>query len=300
MAWPGGDTAAVISPSAGAPLFLYKNIAEGTVASSGLWTQGGLMASTDYSDEDFPTVAAWDGFGHVPTKPLDSAPAANTWYLNLQPAASASFGISGIAVIGHNFAEVSGGVDVTVEIAKDAAFSTNLTEVHDFGTVTSAERLAAQLSTSYLAATYVRLKMVSNAGGSWSPQIGEFVVGPTTFLSNGPIKPFDDLGYATEVDVIESKSGAEVRYHRFDGQLNLPYRILFESATDLANVRTMERATRGGARSVVLFPAPVSLASRGYLVTLPAGFSAPNVFGPAVREVNLSCTELPPFRASEV
>lgn len=164
--------------------------------STAKWTEVGGVASTDRTLATHPTCRAYDGLGGLNTKPDTTSSA--TWYLVFDLGALKYF--DNVACIAPNMPAHYLATVITVEIADNPTFATNLTTVATIkysGQTHHAYSAMVDPSLIYCA-QYVRLKMVH--GVPFAPEIGELMLLRTRQLKTNPEEPWgpDDMDSNTE------------------------------------------------------------------------------------------------------
>lgn len=294
----GTSAAATLNP---AHVWLPSNLLD--VAETVAWTSNGETDASGANlldDSDYPLARLNDYRASLRSQPNTAA--NTTVYLNLGWSSAVKPTVAGIVMHGHNFADAP--VTVTVEVADDAAYSSNLTEIHDFGQVTDDKRLVAIFASRYTNVEHMRIKMVAGAGHK--PQLGECFVFASASLGNlrvadGPLQPYDDRMMRSRLARVESDAGDVVSYERFLGQSIKDYRYRFGRDEETTKLRAVWKTARKGARAVYVIedPSDADLASRTYLLSLPNELAIKNTAGRYTREVAFECVELAPFVETE-
>lgn len=287
-------TSTAQSPNA-AHTWLAANLLD--VADGVLWTSDGDGdGAAEVADSDYP-VAFLNDYRAGPVSKPDLN--ATTHYLNFEWSSSVKPTCGGIIIHNHNLL----GATVTVEVADDAAFSSNLATVHNFGTVSTDARLIAIFASRYTNVEHLRLKIVFSSADT--PQIGEVFIWSslTTYnlrTADGPLKPFDNRAMRSKGPRLESDSGDVVTYERTLGQADfegLTYR--FGRDDEYVKMRALWKAARYGTRAAYLIEDPTAdsadLPASTFLLSLPLSFDARNTAGRYVRELAFPCVELGPF-----
>ncbi len=196
---------------------LYANAIRGLSSTAIQWRVTGSFASgADATDSAFPTSLLYDGKTTAQTQPTGGSTAN---YVIIDAGANISFDY--LAILRHNFGDI-GGLAVSVEIADNNAFSTNLYEIASWTPTTQTRRLTEFAldhtgSSAYTySARYIRIKMTK--ASSFTPAIGEFVLGTRRQLKHHPEIPYDDKRRHTEAVDLVSYSGATTRMVKYKGQ----------------------------------------------------------------------------------
>ncbi len=183
------------------------------------WNTTGSLASADVSHADYPLYRLYDGFSHTYTKPNTSGTA---WYLCFDLGSLVTF--DSLAILSHSgLTDV--GATVSVEIADNSTFATNLQEVSSFGSVTTPGRLVdfsvyhTGSSARVYTTQFIRIKFVD--GSAFTPMISEFVVGLRRQLAEKPSRPFDPSSQISTVDSFISSNKIRTDYVQALGQKTL-------------------------------------------------------------------------------
>jgi hypothetical protein len=179
------------------------------------WNATGTFADPDVTSSTYPSYRVADGFDWLATAPNTTA---NTWYLLFNLGAEIAFDV--VAILGHSSLS---GATVTVEVADDSAFSSNLDEIYSFGAIGSGtERLIALelLHTgtdarSYTA-RYVRLKFAK--GSAFTPYVREVIIGARRQLKENPSRPFDYDSRRSTTERFTANNGQMTDYVLSRGQ----------------------------------------------------------------------------------
>lgn len=153
------------------------------------WNTAGTTTDTDRTLSTNPARRAYDGF--VSTDTRTDGTAASTWYYVLDFGSGGEIEIDCAFIIGHNFGTLSL-TTVTLEIADDANFSSNLLEIGDFGTPGVDTRLRDvnfNSNNRYSNVRYLRLKL--SRGSNFTPELHEIILGRRRQFKVRPRNPFD-------------------------------------------------------------------------------------------------------------
>lgn len=280
------------------PLLNARNWVRG--ASTHLWDADGVSTFTDISASGFPATAAYDSHMHVVTKPNA---AATTQYFVVDYGSEA-MEIDCIFILGHNFSSVGGGLDVTVEIADDNAFSSNMIEIASWSPSSDARLVALDLdhgtgtSQRYSSVRYLRVIMT---GTSHTPEIGELILGRRRQLKHNPIVPWDDGHLRSKVATFESSSGVRTQYVHHRGRRVINARNSLTDSTLISELQTM----LGGAESqwgtlpIMWVDQPTTDPNSAYWMYLENPELAMPLQGPTERMLNLQLVEQGPDFVSQ-
>ena len=315
MAWSNTflSSQEISDKAANRPILLAKN-ALTTTGGSLEWNKNtGVFSETEYPDPLYPSNRALDGYAHLPAKPLQAA--VNVWYLLMR--ADTSIAFDSMVILGHNFGDcAAAGVNVSLQIADDAAFSSNLETLTASNVTTNRRHVALSLDHDgsvsladititqkrYTGVAYVRLRLASVNFSNFSsaPQIGEVILAKRWQLYQKPDEPWDDLQFRSSVSDAESKSGVITRYVRHAGRRVLSAGFTFATETHAAQLRNAYIEAAYGTKPIVWIDNPASTyptqaALYGYL---QPDLSIPYQ-GPYERTAQVEFTEVAPFYWTE-
>ena len=257
---------------------------------------GSLAAGDDISATGYPARFSYDRRTGKPTKPNAGA---TTQYLAYQLNASpADFDC--IFIVGHNFGTI-GGLTVSVEIADNSAFSTNLREIASWSPGSSNVRLSDLTlnhsgsgisgAARYSAVDYLRLK---TTGGSHTPEVGELWVGRRRQLLHKGNIPYDDLGLRSSQRVTVNGVGEAVSSAQYVGQHVVAARLNPHDSTAKSDIQAWFRECNYGTRSFVWVEDPATYPARFHVVKLDEPSFAFPLMGPFEREITVTATEQGP------
>lgn len=259
------------------------------------WRQSGSFASgSDEADSSFPTARLYDRHTKRLSKP-DSA--QTTWYVIAQLNASVP-DFDGILILNHNFGTI-GGLTVSVEIADDNAFSSNLVEIASWSPSDDKRLADVELGHTgdsisdpvrYKDVPYLRVKIDGTSG---TPQIGEILLIRRRQLKHNPRVRWDEHHQRSDRTVFRSKSGASQVVTRYTGQFVLEADFN-PATTESKGVITDWWADIGrGEKPFVWMENPSTAPSDFYLMVPPAENQFPLV-GPFERTWALRAEEQGP------
>lgn len=248
------------------------------------WTTGGAWTDPDVTASSFYAYRAVDGLIDVPTKPALSGTSALFLLFDL-----ANVDIGALAIIGHNFAKMTGSVTVSVEIADTSDYSVGPGRRLQIASwpIADARRLVSlSLNTNkvYTGVRYVRIKISSSVPIVVAPEIGELVLGTPRIMGHRPDRPWDSRAEEGDLGRFRSKAGGSVRYLRNAGgvvlrptwtpELGVDDRGLDDSET----LRTIYRDCGRGKRCILFVDQPSTNPRRAHWVELDrAASSIPEV-----------------------
>jgi hypothetical protein len=194
-----------------------------TTANVAKWVDGGTTSETDHTLSTQPARRAWDGYGNLRT--ATTGVDSHTWYFAMYVYDGMSF--DSAFILNHNLydAGVGGPVEaITLEIADNAAFDSNLQEIGSF--TPAATRLAdynlnvGAAAQRFSGVKYVRLKIVDNASDIY-PEIGELILGSRCQLPSNPSLDWDPTSYQDQFKIFTSEGGVVSRTNSFKNQFRL-------------------------------------------------------------------------------
>jgi len=242
----------------------------------------------------FPPVRVHDGYTDLATRPTDLTNA--TYYLRFDLGALREFDT--VAFPRH----LVGGYDVSLEVADNSAYSTNLTTVHPAITVpANAGRfimtaLSSTTGRKIITARYVRIKIVK-ASGTAVPNLFEVCLGKRIQLSHNPDVPYDPDAQAPSLATAVSYSGRRTNYIRH-GRQRFIRGALTTSGTEAAAILAGYKDAQGNARPVVYSPAPFTRGQDFLFGFMATDFDMPYA-GPIDRRYSIDFEEQGPHFLSE-
>jgi len=193
--------------------------------STAIWSEetAGTITDTDRSDSSAPALRAYDSLVGLATYHA-AATTDDVWYYVLDLGTTVT--IDYAAIIGHNFGTI-GGVTITLEIANDGAFSSNLKTIATWTTPTTDNRLIELTlkhtgtdALEYSGLQYARLK-ISKVGTNITPQIGELILGKQYQLQHRPANGFDPTSLHGESEIVRTSGGVVYKTLRYDRRFDL-------------------------------------------------------------------------------
>lgn len=255
-------------------------------------TTGSFSSGSNGVDSSYPTTNMVDDFQHKFSRPSSSAV---TWYIIGQFASNVTFNFC--AILGHNFGTI-GGLTVSLQIADDNAFTTNLVTLRQESPGTSNKRLiwpylskdapTGGLSRNY-AAQYWRIKIDGTSG---QPRVGEIILGLQRQLNQKPNEPYDPSQTVSQVDYFDPGSGVVTQYSRYRGRRKLDAEIVTTSSTEDAIVNGWYTSCNQGTRPFLWIENPTTDPKNApYLILNEPGLFRPYDNGPSLRTWNLNAIE---------
>ncbi|MBH05178.1 MAG: hypothetical protein CMJ20_02535 [Phycisphaeraceae bacterium] len=277
-------------------------------------------ATSDIAEADYPTSRLYDGHSHLKTRPNISSGSVSAVYLHIVTEIPT---LDTIYIGGHNLNTAGANPTMTIEIADNAAYTSNLITLISFAGFSASKdaRLcffnlgpAGGGSTikQYGEVTHARIKITHGTGNfTTKPEIGEIVLGTREQLSQRPDVPFDDQAFSSDAVDFRSKSGILTRYIRNTGQRSFAHRHSPTGSDaygldDLTTIRNWYKNTRRGVEPFIYVPDPTNTITGINGATSAAfvcHFDDPRqglpLTGPSLREANINFSESAPFVDSE-
>jgi hypothetical protein len=291
MAWSGS----VLSSTLRALMAADKPVLVGgsyvaAAATLTRWNATGSWATADASATTGPARYGGDYYEHLFTSPNTTG---TTWYYLLDFGANVTFDAA--AILHHNFGTV-GGLTVTLEVADNNTFATNLATLATWSPGSSSKRLVSlSLKDSgsdakSISAQCVRIKMTK--GSAFTPSIGEVIIRARRQLSANPDVPWDDMEMVSRGTTHESSDGVESTYMHHAGRRRIeavlrPYETSYQD--DLRNFWLSDIA--GGVAPFLWIDKPATDPQGAYwMKQRPLELKFPWL-GPAQRELRLVAYE---------
>jgi hypothetical protein len=270
------------------PFILAQNLLRNATPT---WVDG---SATNAFNATFPPVRVHDGYTDLATRPTDLTSA--TYYLRFDLGALREFDT--VAFPRH----LVGGYDVSLEVADNSGYSTNLTVVHPAITVPAnggrfiMTNLTSTTGRKVITARYVRIKIVK-ASGTQVPNLFEVCLGKRIQLAHNPDVPYDPDAQAPSLATAVSYSGRRTNYIRHGRQRFIRGALTTSGAEAAAIIAGYEDA-QGNARPVVYSPNPFTLASSYLFGFMATEFDMPYA-GPIDRRYSIDFEEQGPHFLSE-
>ena len=192
-----------------------------------IWTEIGETTSTDRTDSDYPARRAYDGKWQYDTRSNGATQTVGSdevvYYVM-------DLGVTGVSIDfvafgNHNF-NTLGLTHVAVEFGTSSSFSTAY-EVCDWGTIADDKRKieldlhhTGSFPLRYSGVRFVRLKLVRPTS-SFTPQLGELILGSRAQWPFNPIRPWDPTSYSGVDELTIAKSGSASRQTYAKGRFDL-------------------------------------------------------------------------------
>ena len=319
--------------AAGRPLLCatnhVRNIRSGTTAlewsASGSWADSAPAGASNRTSATYPTARAWDGYLYADTRPSGAEGTEGSglserrvYYLlaDLDESTAATHTIDLVMVRPLNVASWPGVATVQVQIADDAAFTSNLVTIASFTGTDLADRklldlnlttgAGANLHGRFTSVRYARLRISSTVTwGSVRPQIGEWVMGRRRQLGHNPRIPHDERPLSSVVGDFVAQSQATSRYVVARGASNKQVGLMPQTSgtyaiNEIEELRTWFAEADYGARPFLYLEPEVSGQTRraSWMMLEEPDLAMP-LNGPYHRSVTLAMREQPPFASSE-
>lgn len=319
--------------TAGRPLLLatnhIRNIRAGTVqlewSASGDWSDSGSLGASNRTSATYPTSRAWDGVLYADTRPTGAEGTEGAglstryvYYLlaELDESSNATHTIDTVMVRPLNVSSWPGIATIEVQIADNAAFSSNLLTVSSFTGAALADRklLDTNLTTGaganlwgrFTSVRYARLRISSTVSwGAVRPQIGEWVMGRRRQLGHNPRIPHDERPLSSVVGDFTAQSQATSRYVFARGASNKEVGLMPQTSgtyaiNEIEELRTWFTEADYGARPFLYLEPEVSGQTRqAHWMMLEQPELTMPLNGPFHRSVTLTMREQPPFASAE-
>tara|TARA_R110000737_G_scaffold4630_3_gene15019 strand:+ start:1655 stop:2578 length:924 start_codon:yes stop_codon:yes gene_type:complete len=272
------------------------------------WTTTGNLTGTDVTLAAEPAARAYDDIGNLVTSTTGVA-ATSPKYYGFTFSTAISFDT--LLLTGHNFNSISI-TSVALEIADDAAFSTNKIEIAKYtisGAVDnrilitnlnsaggSSTYSAGGTAQRYSGVEYARL--VVTHSGSKDPELGEILLGYRYQLQRNPDLPWDNKAQSSMVTDFASNSGMLKRYVLNRGKAARSFSSSMGASAEIAVIDAWYAAIEEGTRNFVYIETPSTSAQAYLMAMVDASLSFPLV-GPFERVLEFGMTEQPPFLARE-
>lgn len=266
-------------------------------------TSGSWSSGADGTDADYPTVRAGDGHAHnLRTRPSTTN---DPWYLIINFQALVAFDC--IALINHNLG--ISGMSVSVQIADDPAYSTNLITLATFSPgVGSALRLVdlaldhSGASAFLYTAQYARILV--DPGSAMKPELGEVIFSQRRQLEYNPNDGYDPDLQRTRGNGFRAASGVQTFYRRSVGQKLLEADYTVDGASYVAAIKSLwEDDCEHGSQPFLWVPRPATAPTQAHLMRFAGGdditFGLPHD-GPSARAWVPEAEEVPTYWSDEV
>ena len=283
-----------------------------------VWTQDATPPTpssswVDESDTSSPGFEAEprlrDELPHRTSKPDTSiVGVSSTWFINIE--FSNPITLDSVIVIHKNLASL--GVTVTVEIADNALFTTNLVEIANSGVLGSPalgkkdSRVAfyeldhtATAAQIYTTVEFLRIKLTRAT--VFVPEIHQIVAGSRAQFLVNPLAPFDPFGNVTSTISPQSRGGAARRIGFFRGQGQFTTSFLTATQAEFDPIQDWWDRSEEGTKHFIIAPCPKSDPNDSLLMRIePPEFFFPVPRGEIQREGAFDLIEQgTPFRKRE-
>lgn len=257
MAYSAADVAVADRTLAAADKPMLGALAVYSTTAAEWRTGGSFAAGADATASGYPARRAYDGLSSVETKPNA---AGVTWYYMLNTSVTTAT-FDGAMILGHNFGTI-GGLTITLQIADNNAFSTNLISIATWTPGASNARLVDLVLESgggtaqrYSTVPFIRLKIDGTSG---TPQFTELVLFKRTQLPYRPNRPYDDTLTAQRSSQSRTDAGETTAFVSSRGARHVSAECVIDTAAKITEVKTWWTDTRHGTRSFVWVEYPNS------------------------------------------
>ena len=323
----------ITAMAAGTPFFVGSNALRDRNAAavwslSGTWADSAPAGLSNCDDAAYPTRYLHDDVLYNVTRPSSDAVGESTVYLLLDLDDAAGHAIDTAWLYLNNGTALGGDVDITLQVADNAAFSTNLRQLVTWAANGVGKLIDVRLGgtyaspASYTTVRYARLMIeTARVGGFESgnlPEIGELVLGRRRCLARKPRLPWDPEAEESAIDWFEADTtgvvGGDVRWRR-RGHWTLalrPNSTTGAGIDETANLRSLHDDTDGFTRPMLYVDEPTIAGETtgttyvghgdGHFVFTPSPASIMPYLAAyqSAREAEIELIELPPFQSSEV
>lgn len=186
-----------------APMVFAENILRGV---DGFWSSDGTGTGSDLTDPSFPAYFASDGHQHFGTRRTTGTATAH--YFVWQISSSDSFDSAYVKLIGS-----AQPTTVTLQIADNSAFSTNLVTVFSWTGPGGSGRYTGASGSVYTGTGWCRL-VLNFSGLETAPAIGELVLCQRRQISRRPDQStgYDDQPYGSSLESWSARGGVNQNY----------------------------------------------------------------------------------------
>lgn len=280
------------------PILAYGNGARSPTAAAQWRSSGSWASGSDETDATQPAKRAYDDCGYLRT--ATGTHGATVYYLmNL---ANVSFDT--VAIIGHNFGDLSSITSVTFTIADNNSYTSNAQAIAQWTVGFGGRLVQAQLGGNGLDGSVVHSARYSNVqwariaiayGGSGDlPAIGEIVLATRVALPNRPEMPIHERTLESKWGVFTGDNGHQFRHEDYAGRLAVSPMWRPDSSTYAAQFRTWFAGTSYGYRPFLWIPQPTGNKMEAYFCRTQPALSVTPVNGVEMN-VTIPLLEDPPY-----
>ena len=294
--------------SADKPMLVSQSLVSPTVAR---WNDAGTTTDAATTAADGPAVRAFDNIGSLQTK--DTSADLTARYLVFDIGASSTISFDTCLILNHNLN--SGGFQtVSLEIADDAAFTSNLIEIFKYTVSgTSDDRLlctnlnsaggsstydANGTAQRYSGVRFVRVKITAASGTARQAKIGEVWLGTRYQLQRNPDVPWNNKDEFSQVTEFKALSGLTRRYVHYRGQAVRSFRASISASAEITVIENWFNGINEGTNPFLYIETPSSAAEAYLMILDNTALNFPLV-GPFERVLSFSMTEQPPYLSRE-
>lgn len=239
------------------PCLLAAHALADTSDTTARWNNAGTTTDTDLTDANWPASNAWDAFAHIKTQATGNlTDAQDKYFVFWSP--GGVFPDFDYIVISHplRYGDTANAAIFTcrLEIADDAAFSVNLTDIGNVGVFSASTRTYQSTLTHsggarrYSNVQYARLKFDKSSGTDFRLQINEIWLGRRRELPRFPDEPWDKTREVSIVSDSDSRSGVATRYTRSRGRAIRNVRMTLDTAAQWTEIRSWWSECKQGTR----------------------------------------------------
>jgi hypothetical protein len=301
-------TAETTGFNADKPMLVSQSLVSPTVAR---WNDAGTTTDAATTAADGPAVRAYDNIGSLQTK--DTSADLTARYLVFDIGASSTISFDTCLILNHNL-NSGGFATVSLEIADNAAFSSNLIEIFKY-TVSGTDDdrlLCTNLNSAggsstydangtaqrYSSVRFVRLKITASAGTARQAKIGEVWLGTRYQLQRNPDVPWNNKDEFSEVTEFKALSGLTRRYVHYRGQAVRSFRASISASAEITVIENWFNGINEGTNPFLYVETPSSAAEPYLMILDNTALNFPLV-GPFERVLTFSMTEQPPYLSRE-
>jgi len=297
MAWSSAAISAtyLAARALDKPMLIGANELRPDRVSSIQWrTSGSFSSGSDGTATNGPARRAGDGFTSMYTYPSS---AANTWYYLMKWTTAATF--DALVIIGHNFGTI-GGLTVTLDVADDDAFSSNLQTIATISPGSSNDRSVALTlkhtgsdPRQYTGVTRARLKVTK--GSSHTPQFSELILGRSHQLTYKPDIEYATFNEESSTDESETLTGEVGGVTNYERRKLLEADLTLQDETEATKIKDWWSDCKGGTKPFVWIEEPTTTPSSAMLMMLSEKRAPLNYIDGALQTYRISAREQSPF-----
>lgn len=277
------------------PILASGNAARTAVVNAQWRASGSWASGSDIAQRFYPGKRAHDGAADCLTR--SAAPAGADDYLIFELSGARPFDLA--LVVESNFSSLASPV-MALEIANANDFVSGAISL--CSSWTSGRRRHSNFSLGpitpslYSNVQWARLRLTTSGWGTL-PELAELMLLRGYYLPQVPDVPYDNRqALSADVSVFEADTGAQHRYSRYSGRLELDARWESDDAAFAADLRAFWAGCNYGADPFVWIPNPTSAPSRIYVMRAEeTDFALEQIENPGKFLARLRAKELAPF-----